>query len=45
VRFEPRGHTAGTLDVGGMREAAARATAPETPHTLDLRRVPGRLLT
>ncbi|MCK5930229.1 MAG: transglutaminase family protein, partial [Nocardioides sp.] len=45
VRFEPRGHTAGTLDVGAMREAAARASAPETPHTLDLRRVPGRLLT
>ena len=45
VRFEPRGHTAGRLDVGAMREAAARAASPETPHTLDLRRVPGRLLT
>ena len=45
ARFEPRGHRPGRVDVGAMREAAARAAAPETPHTLDLRRVPGRLVT
>ncbi|MBF4161185.1 transglutaminase family protein [Nocardioides acrostichi] len=45
VRFEPRGHTPGTLDVGAMREAARRAAAPETPHTLDLRRAGGSLRT
>jgi uncharacterized protein (DUF2126 family) len=39
-RFEPRGHTAGRLDVGAMREAGRRAATAEYPHTLDLRRVP-----
>ena len=43
-RFESRGHMAGRIDVGLMREAGRRAAAPETPHTLDLRRVPGTLL-
>ncbi|MEP9382151.1 transglutaminase family protein [Nocardioides sp. KR10-350] len=39
-RFEPRGHTAGRLDVAAMREAGVRAASAEYPHTLDLRRVP-----
>lgn len=38
ARFEPHGHTAGHLDVGALREAAARAASPDHPHTLDLRR-------
>ncbi|SDK28926.1 Uncharacterized conserved protein, DUF2126 family [Nocardioides sp. YR527] len=38
-RFEARGHTSGRLDVAEMRERAARATTPDNPHTLDLRRV------
>lgn len=37
-RFEPRGHTAGRLDVGALKEAAQRAASPEYPRTLDLRR-------
>ncbi|OIJ28463.1 transglutaminase family protein [Nocardioides luteus] len=37
-RFEARGHTSGRLDVAEMRERAARATTPDNPHTLDLRR-------
>ncbi|GAW51955.1 MULTISPECIES: DUF2126 domain-containing protein [unclassified Nocardioides] len=41
-RFEPRGHTAGRIDVGAVREAGRRAASEEYPHTLDLRRVPGR---
>lgn len=41
-RFEPRGHTAGRIDVGALREAGRRAAAPEYPHLLDLRRVPSR---
>ncbi|MBZ5737997.1 transglutaminase family protein [Nocardioides mangrovi] len=39
-RFEPRGHTAGTIDVGALREAGRRAATPDYPHLLDLRRVP-----
>ncbi|MCD4523907.1 DUF2126 domain-containing protein [Nocardioides sp. cx-173] len=39
-RFEPRGHTAGRIDVGALREAGRRAASAEYPHTLDLRRVP-----
>jgi uncharacterized protein (DUF2126 family)/transglutaminase-like putative cysteine protease len=39
-RFEPRGHTAGRIDIGALREAARRAASTEYPHTLDLRRVP-----
>ncbi|WP_134740405.1 transglutaminase family protein [Nocardioides sp. 503] len=39
-RFEPRGHTAGRIDVAALREAGRRAASPEYPHTLDLRRVP-----
>jgi uncharacterized protein (DUF2126 family) len=39
-RFEPRGHTAGRIDVGALREAGRRAASTEYPHTLDLRRVP-----
>ena len=35
-RFEPHGHTTGTVDVAGL---AHRAATPEYPHTLDLRRV------
>ncbi|MEI5674466.1 MULTISPECIES: transglutaminase family protein [unclassified Nocardioides] len=38
-RFEARGHTAGRLDVAGIRERGRRATSAEYPHTLDLRRV------
>ncbi|MEZ3161944.1 transglutaminase family protein [Microbacterium sp. BWT-B31] len=38
-RFEARGHTAGHLDIAAMREAARRASSPDYPHTLDLRRV------
>ena len=41
-RFEPRGHTAGRIDVGALREAGRRAASEEYPHTLDLRRVPPR---
>ncbi|MFD7078072.1 transglutaminase family protein, partial [Nocardioides sp. NPDC059952] len=37
-RFEARGHTSGRLDIAEMRERAARATTPDNPHTLDLRR-------
>lgn len=40
ARFEPRGHTAGRLDVAAMREAGRRAESAEYPRTLDLRRVP-----
>lgn len=39
ARFEPLGHTAGTLDVAAMVEAGRRAASAEYPHTLDLRRV------
>ncbi|WP_193607551.1 DUF2126 domain-containing protein [Nocardioides lijunqiniae] len=39
-RFEPRGHTAGRIDVAALREAGRRAASAEYPHTLDLRRVP-----
>ncbi|WP_309648419.1 transglutaminase family protein [Nocardioides sp.] len=39
-RFEPRGHTAGRIDVGALQEKARRAASAEYPHTLDLRRVP-----
>jgi len=39
-RFEPFGHTAGTLDVAAMQEAGRRAASTEYPRTLDLRRVP-----
>ncbi|MCW2845403.1 MAG: transglutaminase family protein [Nocardioides sp.] len=39
-RFEPRGHTAGRIDVAALREAARRAASDEYPHLLDLRRVP-----
>ncbi|TIC83036.1 hypothetical protein E8D37_09595 [Nocardioides sp. GY 10127] len=45
TRFAPRGHTPGLLDVAAMRETGRRAASAETPHTLDLRRVPGPLLT
>jgi uncharacterized protein (DUF2126 family) len=38
-RFEPRGHAAGRLDVGALKEAARRAASTEYPRTLDLRRV------
>ncbi len=38
-RFEPHGHTAGRIDVGGVREAGRRAFSDDYPHTLDLRRV------
>ena len=38
ARFEPRGHTAGHLDVAAMQEAGRRAASPDYPHTLDLRR-------
>ncbi|MDN3494979.1 transglutaminase family protein [Planococcus sp. APC 4015] len=41
-RFEPRGHTAGRLDVAALRESARRAATVDYPHTLDLRRVPPR---
>jgi len=37
-RFEPRGHTAGRLDVGALRDAGRRAASSEYPRTLDLRR-------
>jgi uncharacterized protein (DUF2126 family)/transglutaminase-like putative cysteine protease len=39
-RFEARGHSAGRLDVAALREAGRRASTPDYPHTLDLRRVP-----
>jgi uncharacterized protein (DUF2126 family)/transglutaminase-like putative cysteine protease len=39
-RFAPHGHTAGRLDVAALREKAHRASSPDYPHTLDLRRVP-----
>jgi uncharacterized protein (DUF2126 family)/transglutaminase-like putative cysteine protease len=39
-RFEPFGHTPGRIDVAAARERAARASAPEYPRTLDLRRAP-----
>ncbi len=39
-RFEPRGHTAGAIDAGALREAGRRAASAEYPHILDLRRVP-----
>ncbi len=38
ARFEPRGHTAGALDVDAIRERGRRAASPDYPHTLDLRR-------
>jgi uncharacterized protein (DUF2126 family)/transglutaminase-like putative cysteine protease len=38
-RFEPFGHTPGTLDVAAMREAGRRAASEDYPRTLDLRRV------
>ncbi|MET3961315.1 uncharacterized protein (DUF2126 family)/transglutaminase-like putative cysteine protease [Marmoricola sp. OAE513] len=41
-RFEARGHTPGTIDVGALRDAALRAANQEYPRTLDLRRVPTR---
>jgi uncharacterized protein (DUF2126 family) len=37
-RFEPRGHTAGRIDVGALKDVAARAASAEYPRTLDLRR-------
>ncbi len=40
TRFEPRGHTAGALDVAAMVERGRRAASEEYAHTLDLRRVP-----
>ncbi|MEU1972965.1 transglutaminase family protein [Microbacterium sp. NPDC019599] len=39
-RFEPHGHTSGTVDVAALREKARRAANPDYPRTLDLRRVP-----
>ena len=39
-RFEARGHTAGRIDVGALREAGRQAATEEYPHILDLRRVP-----
>ncbi|MET0784523.1 MAG: transglutaminase family protein [Leifsonia flava] len=39
-RFEPRGHTAGRIDVAALRERGRRAATLDYPHTLDLRRVP-----
>jgi uncharacterized protein (DUF2126 family)/transglutaminase-like putative cysteine protease len=39
-RFEPHGHTSGTVDVAALRETARRAANPDYPRTLDLRRVP-----
>jgi uncharacterized protein (DUF2126 family) len=39
-RFEPHGHTSGTVDVSALRERARRAANPDYPRTLDLRRVP-----
>ncbi|WP_243074394.1 DUF2126 domain-containing protein [Microbacterium sp. SS28] len=39
-RFEPHGHTSGTVDVAALREKARRAANPDFPRTLDLRRVP-----
>lgn len=38
-RFEPHGHTSGTVDVSALRETARRAASPDYPRTLDLRRV------
>lgn len=37
-RFEPFGHTSGTIDVGALRDAARAASTTDYPHTLDLRR-------
>ncbi|MEP6798677.1 MAG: transglutaminase family protein [Lapillicoccus sp.] len=37
-RFEPRGHTAGAIDIKALREAARLVASDEYPHTLDLRR-------
>ncbi|MFL6159988.1 MAG: DUF2126 domain-containing protein [Marmoricola sp.] len=37
-RFEARGHTPGTVDLGALREAAHRTRSREYPRTLDLRR-------
>lgn len=39
-RFEPHGHTSGTVDVSALRERARRAANPDYPRTLDLRRAP-----
>ncbi len=39
-RFEPRGFTAGHVDVARLREVGRRAASDEYPHVLDLRRVP-----
>ncbi|WP_028643879.1 transglutaminase family protein [Nocardioides sp. URHA0020] len=39
-RFEPRGHTAGRIDVGAVVDAGRRAASADYPHLLDLRRVP-----
>jgi uncharacterized protein (DUF2126 family) len=37
-RFEPRGFTAGLLDIAAMQERGRRAASSEYPHLLDLRR-------
>jgi uncharacterized protein (DUF2126 family) len=39
-RFEPRGHTAGRIDVAAAIDAGRRAASEDYPHLLDLRRVP-----
>ena len=39
-RFEPHGHTSGTVDVAALREKARRAASLDYPRTLDLRRAP-----
>ncbi|WP_278258482.1 transglutaminase family protein [Nocardioides convexus] len=40
ARFEPRRHTAGPIEVAGLRRLARAVASEEYPHTLDLRRVP-----
>ncbi|MEV5000020.1 DUF2126 domain-containing protein [Nocardioides sp. LML1-1-1.1] len=40
ARFEPRRHTAGPIDVAGLRRRAREVASADYPHTLDLRRVP-----
>ncbi|KQR99275.1 MAG: transglutaminase family protein [Microbacterium ginsengisoli] len=39
-RFEPRGLTAGAVDVAAVRERGRAAATADYPHTLDLRRAP-----
>ena len=38
-RFEPRGHTAGRLDIAAIRAEGQLARTEDYPHTLDLRRL------